>query len=77
MRARHAQPLYALRAGHRASRVGGLRPSSSPLDIPSHTGLARAHHALPFYAIRSDIPETAFPGRSSSYVIFRIYMMKI
>jgi len=30
--ARHAQPLYALRAG-------GLRPSSSPLDTPSRMGL--------------------------------------
>jgi hypothetical protein len=50
MRARHARPLYALRVGHPpnslttvrgwpARRAGGLRPSSSPLDTPSRTGL--------------------------------------
>jgi hypothetical protein len=49
----HARPLYALRVGHPPNGLtavwgwpalwaGGLRPSSSPLDTPSRTGLAIA-----------------------------------
>jgi hypothetical protein len=61
MRACHARHLYALQAGHAPNgltavwRAGGLRPSSSPLDSPSRTGLVSAiyiesqicgHHSL-------------------------------
>jgi hypothetical protein len=59
--ARHAQPFYALWAGHPpfggwpARRAGVLRPSFSPLDTSSRTGL----HILPqpiFFPLRYPFP---------------------
>jgi hypothetical protein len=47
MRARHARPLYALRAG-------SLWPSSSPLDTPSRAGLTPER--LPDRGVNLEIP---------------------
>jgi hypothetical protein len=63
-------------------RAGGLRPSSSPLDTPSHTGpvshhhgrTARGGHGLPKVSPRHAMPHLSMPcGRATPAMTLQLF----